>query len=224
MKKKILLMAIGAITFATTALAQVNIGVNTGVNFSSAKAESGGVTSNGKLLFGFHAGVTADIALTPELHALPTLQFRQKGTKVKDEQSILGQLIKAEGTTTINYIELPLNIVYNFDLGESAKFFVGAGPSFAYAVSGKTKITTTSPLGNQVTDRSLKLGSNQDDDIKPFDLGVNGLLGLKFNNGFAVTANYTHSLSNLSPKDNTSYKGRSFGVSLHYFFNSDKEK
>jgi hypothetical protein len=36
--------------------------------------------------------------------------------------------------------------------------------------------------------------------------------------------NYTHSLTDLSPADISSYKGRSFGLTLNYFFNSDNDK
>lgn len=222
--RKQFFLAVTALLVTSAAMAQINFGVHTGVNFSSAKATGSGQSSDGKILVGFHAGVTADIALTPELHAMPMLQFIQKGTKVKDEQTLLGQTFKAEGTTTINYIQLPLNIVYNFDLGESAKFFVGTGPSFAYGVSGKLKLSTSSLLGTQTTDRKINFGGDQNDDSKPFDLGWNGLAGIKFNNGFAVMLNYTHSLSNLSPADNSSYKGRSFGLTLNYFFNSDNDK
>jgi Outer membrane protein beta-barrel domain len=234
--RKQLLLAFSGLMITGVALAQVSIGVHTGGNLSTATVKAGSNTSKGKLLAGFHAGVTADVALTPELHALPMLRFIQKGNKIKEEQTFssgLGSTTnKSDVTTTLNYIELPLNIVYNFDLGESATFFAGTGPAFSYALSGKTKGTNTTSItiGTQTTsnstsiDQKTKIGSNQSDDIKDFDFGWNGVAGVKLNNGFALMLNYTHSLSNLSPKDNTSYKGRSFGLSLNYFFNSDNEK
>lgn len=234
--RKQFLLAFSTFFLTGAAMAQVSIGVHTGVNLSSATLKEGGNSTKGKFLIGFHGGVTADIALTPELHALPMLRFIQKGTKIKDEQTFTSAFgttrIKSDVNTTLNYIELPLNIVYNFDLGESAKVFVGTGPAFAYALSGKTKGTNTTSItiGTQTTSNSTsinqktKIGSKQDDDIKPFDFGWSGVAGVKLNNGFALMLNYTHSLSNLSPTDNTSYKGRSLGLTLNYFFNSDNEK
>jgi hypothetical protein len=234
--RKQFLLAFFTFFFASAAMAQISIGVHTGVNLSSATLKSGSITSKGKLLTGFHAGVTADVALTPELHAMPMLRFIQRGSKLKDEQKtsigIGSTTVKTDVNTTLNYVELPLNIVYNFDLGESAKIFAGTGPALSYLLSGKTKGTssTSITIGTQTTNSSTsisqktKIGSNQTDDLKAFDFGWSGVAGVKLNNGFALMLNYTHSLSNLSPTDNTSYKGRSFGLTLNYFFNSDNEK
>lgn len=234
--RKRFLVAFSTFFVAGAAMAQVSIGVNTGVNLSSATQKQSNITSKGKLLTGFHVGVTGDVALTPELHAIPMLRFIQKGSKLKDQQTtpfgIGSSTVKTDINTTLNYIELPLNIVYNFDLGESAKLFVGTGPAFSYLLSGKTKGTssTTITIGTQTTNNNTsinqktKIGSSQTDDLKPFDFGWSGVAGVKLNNGFALMLNYTHSLSNLAPTDNVSYKGRSFGLTLNYFFNSDNEK
>jgi opacity protein-like surface antigen len=227
----VLIAAIGSASFA-----QVSIGINTGVNFYTAKVKANDTTIKGSLQTGYHAGITADIALTPELHAFPSLQFIQRGVKLKYENAgTLGPATVVNTTSitnTINYIELPLNIVYNFDLGESAKFFIGTGPSFAYAIAGKSKgsSTTTVKIGTQsnsselAIDQKLKFGKGNDNDIKPLDIGWNGLAGVKLNNGFALALNYTYSFTNISSKDNSSIKGSGFGATLHYFFNVDDDK
>jgi hypothetical protein len=219
------LLALLAFLSTTGAVAQISIGVQTGANLSSSKSTSPSVGDlKGKFVVGFHAGVVADIALTPEVSAMPTLQYIQKGTKSSQQTTLLGTTTKVESTVSLNYLELPLNIVYNFELGETAKLFVGAGPMFSYALSGKVKTSVSSPLGTNTTTNDAKFGSNQTDNFKRFDFGVNGIVGVKLNNGFALSANYTKGLSNLSPADNSKYKGTSIGLSLNYFFNSDNEK
>jgi hypothetical protein len=234
------LMAASIIGITSAANAQyVRLGVHTGGNMSNAVSEASNVKETSKLLPGFHAGITADIALTSDISAFVPLQFIVKGGKEKSTETLGGGGLTTTITTNvnqpINYVQLPLNIVYNFDLGETSKFFVGAGPSFAYALSGKAKgdITTVQTInfGGQTTtttnknpvDQKLKIGSSNTDNIKPFEIGVNAVAGVKLNSGFAATANYTYALNNVATQNNTSYKGRSFGLSLHYFFGAAKE-
>jgi hypothetical protein len=234
------LMAASIIAFTQTAHAQyVRLGVHTGGNMSNAVSEQSNKKETSKLQAGFHAGVTVDVALTSDISAFIPLQFIVKGGKEKSTETLGGAGLQTVITTDvnqpINYVQLPLNIVYNFDLGETSKFFVGAGPSFAYALSGKAKgdITTvqTTTFGGQTitntnktaVNQKLKIGSSNTDNIKPFEIGVNAVAGVKLNSGFAVTANYTYALNNVATQNNSSYKGRSFGLSLHYLFGAAKE-
>jgi hypothetical protein len=234
------LMAASIIAFTQTAHAQyVRLGVHTGGNMSNAVSEQSNKKETSKLQAGFHAGVTVDVALTSDISAFIPLQFIVKGGKEKSTETLgaagLQTVITTDVNQPINYVQLPLNIVYNFDLGETSKFFVGAGPSFAYALSGKAKgdITTvqTTTFGGQTitntnktaVNQKLKIGSSNTDNIKPFEIGVNAVAGVKLNSGFAVTANYTYALNNVATQNNSSYKGRSFGLSLHYLFGAAKE-
>lgn len=239
MRKKMLLF-VGAAAISSGIAAQVRIGVHTGGNLSNAAYTSPVGSYTSSQLAGFNAGITTDLDLTPEIHAFIQLQYIQKGSKFSFEQTTTAPLIKnvtkADITQPVNFIQLPLNITYQFDLGKSAHFFVGAGPSFSYALKGKTtrkgtNTTTVTILGVPTTTTApideagnLKIGSEASDDLKPFEFGINGIAGIKLDNGFALSANYTYGLNNQATQENLSYKARSFGASLHYFFNANNDK
>ncbi|MEO5905259.1 MAG: porin family protein, partial [Saprospiraceae bacterium] len=75
--------------------------------------------------------LTSDFPLGEVVSFGPELHWMQKGYKIED----FGGGID-EATATLNYLELPLLVKFNFG-GEDVKLFVMAGPSIGYLLSGK---------------------------------------------------------------------------------------
>ena len=128
----------------------------------------------------------------------------QKGTK--DEEN--GE----KASLTVNSIEIPANFVYTANSG----FFVGAGPTASFAISGKAKVNDVSA--------DLHIGNTDNDDIRGFDFGANVVTGYQFQNGLMVAANYNQGFSNLVPgtADGSSVKSHYFGVRLGYILKGKK--
>lgn len=101
-----------------------------------------------------------------------------------------------------------MNIVYKTQ--KDRGFFIGAGPSIAYGLSGKEKYS----------DSKVKFGSG-DDEVKPIDFGINALAGYQFGNGFLFSLNYNLGLSNIQ-KGNSSemgtVKNKYFCLKIGYLF------
>ncbi|MBL0190321.1 MAG: outer membrane beta-barrel protein [Saprospiraceae bacterium] len=74
---------------------------------------------------------TAEVPVSESLFFEPALLFTTKGYKIDNA------LIKGSGN--INILELPLNLLYKFDVS-SVKLFALAGPYVGFALSGKSKI------------------------------------------------------------------------------------
>lgn len=120
--------------FVSTAKAQVKFGVRAGVIISNQEFKQGDITVEPKSKFGLDLAVAADLPLGNVVSFAPELHWLQKGFKIEDLE-INGLTIS--GTSTLNYLELPLLVKFNF--GETAKFFVMGGPSFGYLLGHNTE-------------------------------------------------------------------------------------
>jgi hypothetical protein len=130
--RMISLMALCFLTL-TVAEAQPKFGVRVGVNISNQEFKQGNLTIEPKSKFGLDFGLVSEFPLGEVVSFAPELHWLQKGYKVEDFE-IDGNLF--DFTSTLNYLELPLLVKFNF--GETAKFFVMGGPSFGYLLSEKT--------------------------------------------------------------------------------------
>jgi OmpA-OmpF porin, OOP family len=120
----------------------------------------------------------------------------------------------------INYIDIPLNFVYKFPLGQKLKFIVGGGPYVSFFYTGSDNRTNTvvgfSERREENEDLPVGKGKGQ---YKTLDYGVNGLAGFEFGRLF-VTVNYSRGLSDFytpATYTATNYKHEVMGVSLGIF-------
>jgi hypothetical protein len=206
--KKITCFFISIIGLLSYGKAQSTFGISAGITSALISAKADGVTENSDAKIGFIGGITASTAIAKRWIFRPELNFAQKGGTINFDQE--GTKVNA----TLNYIELPLNVVYS----PKGKFFFGAGPSLAYGVSGNYKVT-----GQYSGSTSVKFGSDSNSDFKPFEFGVNLLVGWQLNSGVFFTINYNAGISNISTTsgetDNNSY----LGLKIGYMFKNKKK-
>ena len=186
------------------------VGIQAGATFASYKATIVDVSITSKTKVGFTVGLTLSAPLGTNFSFRPQLNFVQKGGKLKEEGF--------SDNTTLNYLELPLNFVYNAGTPKGM-FFIGAGPSLGFGLSGKDKWDDGSESGSD----DIKFGSGDDADFKPFEAGINILAGYQFAGGFFVAANYNAALNNIlqdDPEFDSKYHNRYFGIRIGYMFGS----
>jgi hypothetical protein len=198
---------ISTFTFAQIA----RFGVNAGVVFASGIEKDGNTTTTSKTKTGLSVGFLGDIVLTEKFSFQPGLNFIQKGGK----QSVTAFGVTIENAATLNYLEAPLNFVFNAPAG-GGYFFAGIGPVLGYGISGKSKSKVST--GGETTE-DIKFGSGAAE-LKPFEFAGNVLGGYELSNGIFITANYNMGISNLinDAPSNTSSKNRYFGIKLGYKF------
>lgn len=200
------------ILFLFAAFAQkTTLGISAGTTISNFKSKDGGVSASLDSKVGFTGGLIANISAGQHFIVQSGLQIVQKGTKYTRSEG--GSTLKS--STNTNWLEVPVNFLYN-----SNGFFIGAGPSFSFGVSGKSKIE----LDGEKTTEKMKFGNSDDDDIKGFDFGANVMTGYQLNNGLLIAANFNQGFSNLMPgsSDNGSIKSHYFGIRLGYMFKGKK--
>ena len=208
MKKITLPVLVFTIFISSTVHAQkARIGFSAGATLAQVKTEADNQKDKSDLHLGFTLGVVADVSFGKQFSFQPALNFLQKGGK--DNQTINGMSYKS--AITLNYLELPLNFVYH-SKGKKGHFLTGIGPSLAYALSGKAKISS----GDQTESVKLKIGNGTDDDLKPFEFSGNVLAGYESSNGIFVTVNYNFGLSNVSTDSQSTLKNSYFGLRIGY--------
>ena len=201
--KKIIVTLTACILFMYATNAQnIQIGFTGGASFSNYKIKSNVEDESGNTKPGLTAGLIANIPAGKNFIIQTGAHWEQKGTK--EEDSFGGSTEKV--SLTVNNIEVPLNFLYS----NSGGFFIGAGPSASFAVSGKWKFNDLSI--------KTKFGNSDDDDMKGFDFGANVIAGYQSPKGILIMANFNQGFSNLVPGDAEDVKLKShyFGIRLGY--------
>lgn len=240
MKNRLILMlAVSAITAGsvkaqttTTSTHDANPGgiyIKGGYNLANISTNNDGTMDAAKGLSSFHAGAVVDIPIAPVLSLQPGLLLTGKGSKANyylDANNHSDNYVKSSFNPL--YLELPVNLLLKFPIGNDARIFAGAGPYAAMGIGGKSKTETS--VGGVVTTTSRDIKFNNDDPttaeqegarydrLKKFDFGINALAGVEFNR-FLVGVNYGWGLEKInSTQTNNTQNGnnkyRTLSVSL----------
>jgi hypothetical protein len=194
-----------------------------GVNLQNLNGkDAGGDKLTNDMIIGYHAGVNVQIPIAPQFYFQPGLMFTIKGAK--NSNTLMGTTYTS--TTKLNYIELPLNLVYKAQLG-GGYFMLGFGPYVGYGFGGKV-VTEGGSVSN---DRKIKFKNvveTGDDPTIPYfkalDVGGNIFAGYEMAGGIFLQLDTQLGMINISPEykilsdDKSSVKNTGFGLSLGYRF------
>jgi hypothetical protein len=198
-----LLCAVGL----TTAYGQVKFGVKGGLTFADAVIKGGGIELDTDLRTTFHVGAVAEFGVSEAIAVNTGLLLAGRGYNFTFD--FLGS--SEETKTSLMYLQIPVNIVYNADL-----FYFSAGPYLGFGLAGSSESD-----GESV---DAEFGNSVDDDISPTDFGVNVELGVNLNN-LRLGVGYGLGLSNNFPgdfkeddSDDSTFRNNAINVSATYFF------
>lgn len=225
MKKIFVIVA--SVLFSATCMAKVSFGPVIGLNLSNLNYKFAGEKIDTKMKVGFHVGGVANLSFGNHLSVMPGILFSVKGAKyTEDETTVVGPVTTTyedKSTLSLNYIEVPVNVVYMTGEPGTGRFMVFAGPYVAYCVSGKNKYesTTTTTTGTKTDvqtesgDDKIEIGSDEaKDQIKPLDFGFNVGVGYTLPMGVFVKAQYGMGLMNIMTGGDSDYsiKNTCFGL------------
>ncbi|HEX4877343.1 MAG TPA: porin family protein [Chitinophagaceae bacterium] len=221
MKKGIVLAV--AIVAGLIGHSQIRIGVYGAGSLSKASfTKDEGLAITSKPVYAPSGGVVADIPLSEKFSIRPSLGVIQKGVKATatgTDGTVTG-IVKSD--IKMNYAEMPVLLTFKKQAGNTT-LVVGAGPSFGLGMGGKLK--TASYLDN-IPDplftfeaNPFKKSDHIDEPFKRFDFSASAMIGAEFKNGFFISANYLHGLSNISGSSQDSkFRNRTASVGIGYFF------
>lgn len=173
----------------------VNV-VSTNLNYGGANSD---LSDYKKSNNGIQAGASFQAGITPSFSLVSELYFMRKGGKLKAGNP----LTITESTFHLNTMELPVLARFHF-----GKFYLNAGPSIAYALSGDWKIDS----------KSTKLSfNNTTEGYKRFDAGIQAGGGVEFpfkQRRIALDIRYNYGLTNISY--NKEIYNRALMISVHF--------
>ncbi len=225
--KKIYLIVVMAIC-SIASYAQISFGGQIGANLAMGHAKYSstpgavyaGLSNDPKP--GFMIGVLAQVDFG-KLAFRPELNFIQKGSKT----GYVGDPYASK--ITLNYIEVPLNVVYNMDLGPG-KLFFGLGPAVGIGLSGKDKYKDYNADDVLVSYKDdIKFdgkanASDNADHLKRVDVGANILVGYQLPMGVFAKIGFTEGLINIDPDDNSKYHNRGVSLCVGYMLGGGGKK
>jgi hypothetical protein len=173
MKKTVLslLLLAGLHGAARAQGSDVSLGLKAGASLANLVGADAGSYKN---LFGFHAGVFANIGITNMIAFQPELLYSQKGAKRP-------QLGTEETTFRFDYVDVPLAFHINAD-----GLFFEAGPQVGFLVAAKEK------FGN--------VSTNVKPNYNTVDFGYLAGLGYQRKSGMGIGLRYNGGFTNV-PKE-----------------------
>ena len=185
---------------------------------------------------GVHFGFIADLRFneSSNFYFQPGVIFFNRGRKYKSPSedttvvfkvpllpdSIVNTTYFQTRKQFLNYIDIPLNIVYKLKLAKKINFIIGGGPYVSFFYNGFHQtddiVVDVSLSTEENTDLPVGKGTGK---YKTLDFGVNGLAGFEFGRVF-LTANYSRGLNDFyTPADYTAtnYKHEVMGATLGIF-------
>jgi Outer membrane protein beta-barrel domain len=157
------------------------------LDFANVTYSSSGSSSSDKSRLGFNLGVFIT-------HPLPTsmttgglllkggLEFIQKGSSYSDGSG-------DKETLTLGYLEIPIDILYEYRLADCSGIFGGLGPYLAYGLGGKDKYTYSG--------QSVSTNSFSDSAAKRFDFGLHLTAGYRMSCKWSASVAYELGLANI---------------------------
>jgi len=174
--------------FLGTAYSQ--LGIRGGLNVANTTIKSLGLSISPESKIGFHIGATYDIAVNEDLTLRPAVLYSTKGFKFTAFEDF---------TTSSNYLEVPINIVYNIGDGANGLFLQG-GPYLGFLLSANSE------------------GEEISDELKSADFGANLGLGYNLNANFSAGVDYSLGLANIlnGVEEGETMTNKNFSVYILY--------
>ncbi len=189
---KIIIKTILLITFISSTFsvqAQIKFGVTTNLNISTAIQKYGNSSLKIRYdnLYGYNVGVLAEYGMNETLALRSGIKYSKKGFLF----GIVIEDVLGETKMNLNYIELPLDIVYH--ASERISFIVGL--YFSQGLGGKA-ISSDGNTNNNFTIIAHKGSVNAEDILENegdifmnvLDLGFNTSIGIKINDNISLNA------------------------------------
>jgi hypothetical protein len=198
-------------------------GIYGGVNFQNINGKDAmGIDLSNSLVPRFTIGVNYEIAIAPEFYIQPGVQFVTKGTKGPMEYKKNADTYTVTREINMNYIEVPLNLVFKPNLGRGF-VVLGLGPYVGYSVGGKAKFEGSTKPEDSDIQFADAVPTNDENNLvyfKRMDTGANLFVGYEVHNGINILLNTQLGLLNINSSTTSKMENKNtgFGLTLGYRF------
>jgi len=209
MKKLFITLCIA--TLSSVAFAQtIDFGVKGGLNLSNQTLSGAGQSIYSKNLSGFNVGGIMDLGWG-DFSIQPGIFFTTKGYESTPIPITGNQTYGGGVKTKLNYIQIPVNLLYHIHIVPGLKFYLGGGPYLGYGVSGSIS-------GDGESDDIHFSKTTDGFSYKNPDFGVNFIAGFEIKKTILLDASYGLGLSNITYSPTATMHNRVLGISVGYMF------
>lgn len=222
-------------------------GVTAGVSLNQQLDDYEGETTYNQGKVGFYGGLQGDWMLNKNWSIQPALIYTMKGGQQERNFSYMGNEglehhVQVKNKNTLNYVQIPVNIVYKIHVGESGSIIVGVGGYASTLLAADAKYKVKNEINGNAIDaqsdeqhRKISLGNKTTDELKRFDSGLTGVLGFELSSGLVAKAgidvglmnivnsddvsNYVPSLPSTVNNSKASLKNIGYSLGVSYMFN-----
>lgn len=207
---------------AATQLFAQGVGIEAGVGFNSLRGSMHGSELHSTLRPGLRAGIVAEEPISDALafqygafysarggNIAFTNDFDDNGTAVRQE---------TDGYIRVDYVEIPLSLLYQKRNANDSRFIIGGGPYAAVAFGGLIGFDRDFHAnGNTKRFSSLMpAGIGDDEDFRRFDAGLQVQAGYELLKGFYARGRATYGLVDINPAPTGEMKNMGFALTLGY--------
>ena len=209
--KKLTILMVLLVSFSFVSKAQMNIGVKASLNMATI---SGDNTDETEMMPSYQVGLVTNFNISEAFSIQPGLMLSGKGSKKS--------LNDVDTRLTLNYLEVPINVIYNI-----SDFQVFAGPYLGFGLFADVK--SDNDLADEIdaefkNDISLVEASTLETlYYNSFDYGLNVGAGYMVNESIQIQAGYGLGLGNIHPKvdgedPNSDTNNSVIQLNVSYFF------
>lgn len=205
------------------AAAQVRVTLTGGLNNSTVTPQLNffaDTTSQATRRTALHAGLQADIFLpyVRNLYLKTGVVYSARGAQFQQFFDTGSHKLYFNSVNLkVNYIDLPMQVVYKLPLKKDKKFLVGAGPQASLFYNGSMTVSSLDTTNdfNEEINKDLAIGKN-DGSFRTLHLMGHAMAGFEFRKMY-ITANYQRSLGDFYQRGEVGYKHSTLGFTLGFF-------
>ncbi len=171
---------------------------------------------------GLNLGLGVNIPINDNFSFEPGLRFVQKGSVIKEDynESTFGISLKANTNLRYDYLEIPLNMQYQVEMGDwYLSFYAGPTVSFLadFRMRSESEIQIFGMQEKQSSDTKTDINLKKDirESLMLFDLGLNAGVQLRYRD-FTVSLGYQRGF--LESMKARSFRNQGFLASVGYTF------
>jgi len=120
-------------------------------------------------------------------------------------------------TLNINYLDLPVNVLYKSGMQGKGRFIVGLGATASYIIGGRNILQDHQVYNDSMTNTNDNVKISLVNTLHGFDIGVNVTAGYESPTGLFFRLYYTVGVNDIGIHTETD-KNRMWGIAAGYFF------
>lgn len=234
MKIKSLFLSALLVSTVSGIQAQVVVGPELGVTYSTMDMKINGVNYDNKFVTGARVGAAFDINVDGQYYLQPSVAFGflhgAEGSYIS-YHSVSGGVPASERderSYRLYSVQIPVLFTFKTDFQYSPNNFTfGIGPYVSFNYGGQYSRTYTTTLNGFdrpiYDDRAIKIGQTPvKHDIIMFEIGAMAAVGYEMGNGFNVKLYYGFGFNNVAPDQGSvsnDFRSQGGGLTLSYYIN-----